>query len=283
MIFSRRLFSALICTSMLVTNAPAFAEAPEIISPRIYRLDCGNLKFDNMAPFADTGEFDNVPREMVGSCVLVGHSEGWLLWDAGLSKAIMEKPLHNEEFGVTLSMNTSIESQLQAIGLTPKDITYLTFSHTHFDHTGQANDFADATWIWQKAEKEFATKNPDTMVVDPATFSKYTSVKETIINGDHDVFGDGTVRLLATPGHTPGHQVLLVTLPSGKWLFSGDLYHQKDSRKKQLIPSFNVNRADTESSMHRIERIAKNYKASLFIQHEKNDIKKLPAFPDYLK
>jgi glyoxylase-like metal-dependent hydrolase (beta-lactamase superfamily II) len=279
----RRLLSALICTSILAAPLAALADAPKPESVRMYRLDCGNLDFDNLAAFSDTGAFDGQPRKLVASCMLIGHPKGWLLWDTGLPKDLVGTEKRDEGFGVTMRLKKSIVDQLKDIDLTPADITYVAFSHAHFDHTGQANDFANATWIWQKAEKAWATQEKPHMTVNPASFSKYKEAKENVIEGDYDVFGDGTVRIISAPGHTPGHQSLLVSFPDQKWLISGDIYHQTDSREKQLVPTFNTNRADTESSMHRIEQLAKNYNAKLYIQHEKNDIAKLPAFPDYLK
>jgi N-acyl homoserine lactone hydrolase len=96
-----------------------------------------------------------------------------------------------------------------------------------------------------------------------STFSEYPRVQKKLLNGDYDVFGDGLVRILSTPGHTPGHQVLLVKLPSkGYVILTGDLYHLRQSRDERLVPVFNTSRAETLASIDRVERLAKNLKAT---------------------
>ena len=105
-----------------------------------------------------------------------------------------------------------------------------------------------------------------------------------MIEGDYDVFGDGAVRILKTPGHTPGHQVLLLELrKSGTVILSGDLYHLRDNRKFRRIPTFNSSRAETLASIDRIERIVKNRKARFVVQHDPVDFAALPKFPAYLE
>ena len=97
---------------------------------------------------------------------------------------------------------------------------------------------------------------------------------------DKDVFGDGTVMILRTPGHTPGHQSLLVRLKEkGPVILSGDLAHFHENYENNGVPSFNYDRAETLASLDRIKQIEKNLKATVIIQHDPRDIDKLPAFP----
>jgi len=104
-----------------------------------------------------------------------------------------------------------------------------------------------------------------------------------MIDGDYDVFGDGTVRILKAPGHTPGHSVLELTLKkAGVVILSGDLYHVHKNRTFQRVPIFNYDRADTLASIDRIERIVKNTKAHFVVQHDPTDLQTLPKFPAYL-
>jgi len=262
--------------ALLLTPWLSQADEPTNAPVRIYVLDGGHIEFDNMAPFADTGEMDGKKGDLSDMCVLVKDPQGWLLWDTG----VQPKKYTGYEFTVT----NTLPSQLAEIGLKPEDINYLAFSHFHSDHTGNANLFAKSTWILQNKEWQWATSQPTPFGVDPTTFSQSDQVKKRIINGDYDVFGDGKVRILFAPGHTPGHQVLLVKLDSGKhWIFAGDLYHQAISRQKKLVPMFNTSRAETLASIDRIEHLAKNLKATLIIQHEAHDLDKLPVFPNYLQ
>jgi glyoxylase-like metal-dependent hydrolase (beta-lactamase superfamily II) len=114
--------------------------------------------------------------------------------------------------------------------------------------------------------------------------SDYKTVKTQMIDGDWDVFGDGLVRILKTPGHTPGHQSLMVKLKdSGTVILSGDLYHTLDNRKYGRVPAINTSRADTLASINRIENLAKTTNARIIIQHSPEDFNSLPKPPAYLK
>src|SRR5204863_7510469 len=97
---------------------------------------------------------------------------------------------------------------------------------------------------------------------------------------DKDVWGDGTVRVIRTPGHSPGHSSLLVRLSSGKnFLLSGDAAHFHENYESDGVPAFNYDRAQTVASLERIKKIAANLKATVIIQHDLRDIGKLPAVP----
>ena len=97
---------------------------------------------------------------------------------------------------------------------------------------------------------------------------------------DKDVFGDSTVMMLNTPGHTPGHHVLLVKLPrTGNVLLSGDLAHFRENYNNNVVTGFNSSRAETLASFDRVKQIAANLKATFVIQHDPRDVDKLPGFP----
>jgi N-acyl homoserine lactone hydrolase len=97
---------------------------------------------------------------------------------------------------------------------------------------------------------------------------------------DKDVFGDGSVIMLYTPGHTPGHHVLLVKLPqTGAVLLSGDLAHFHENYENGGVPLFNTDRAQSVASIDRVKKLAINLKATIIIQHDVRDVGKLPAFP----
>jgi N-acyl homoserine lactone hydrolase len=271
----RPLTAILFLSTFLAPFAHA-ADKPVVTELRVYILDGGEITFSNMAPFSDTGEFDGKLGHLSDMSILVAHPKGWLLWDTG----VQPKKYDGFEF----TRKRTISSQLADIGLKPEDITYLAFSHFHCDHTGNANEFLNSTWILQNKEWQWANSQPTPFGVDPSTFSQCEKVKKQMIDGDCDVFGDGKVKILSVPGHTPGHEALLIKLDSGKnVIFTGDLYHQALSREKKLVPAFNTNRADTLASIDRVDRIAKNLNAKLFIQHEKGNFEILPPFPKYLK
>jgi N-acyl homoserine lactone hydrolase len=109
------------------------------------------------------------------------------------------------------------------------------------------------------------------------------TAKTVLITDDYHVFGDGSVRIIQSPGHTVGHTVLLVHLAdAGPVLLSGDLWHLAESRAHRRVPPFNVDRAQTLASMDKIEAIVRTTGARVVIQHEAADIAALPRFPGYL-
>lgn len=249
---------------------------------RVHVFDCGQMEVSDLGFFSDTGEYDGKKGHIEDPCFLIQHPKGLLLWDAGLGDdLITQGPRVNGAF--TSSVSVSLVSQLQKLGLTPKDIQFMSFSHTHGDHTGNANLFKDATWLWQDRELAHVFSKPTPGGVWPDSVKGSDAAKKTIYHGDHDVFGDGKVKILSTPGHTPGHQCLLVRLSKKPIILGGDLFHLKGNREHKRVPVPNFNRADTLASIDRIERIAKHLKARVIIQHDPEEYASLPKFPDFLE
>ena len=275
----RSIGALLLVVSALIGPAQAAEEVKQV---RLYALDCGRVQLKDMGMFSDTGEYDGKAVVMVDPCWIVRHPKGTLLWDTGLGDKMADNK-GGVDFDLGhMQVDVTLLDQLKTIGLTPDDITYLSLSHTHFDHTGNANEFPGATWILNKAEIAWAETNPSPSV-NLDSFSAYRIAKTEMIDGDYDVFGDGTVRILRTPGHTPGHQSLLVKLKkAGTVIISGDLFHLRDNYRYRRVPPFNVERADTLASIDRIGTILKNTKGRLVVHHDPLDFKALPAFPKYL-
>jgi glyoxylase-like metal-dependent hydrolase (beta-lactamase superfamily II) len=268
----------------------AAADAVEAISSvRLYAFDCGSMDFKDMSFFSDTGEYDGKSASLVDPCFLIRHPKGMLLWDTGLGDALVGRRDAANDAGVSIRVSVRLLDQLRSIGIAPSNVTYVAFSHLHLDHTGNANAFTASTWILNRAELDWALGATTPPVVDLKSFGEYKTVSTRMISGDYDVFHDGTVRILQAPGHTPGHQVLLLKLAkSGAVLLSGDLYHQRSDRPRTggsaaRIMSVNTSRAESLASIDRIETIIKNTHARLVIQHDPEDFKSLPVSPAYLE
>jgi N-acyl homoserine lactone hydrolase len=250
---------------------------------RLYALDCGLIKAKDLGMFSDTGEYDGKTGDLADGCFVIRHPKGVLLWDTGLGDAMAEKKDGVVNGPFQLSVKTTLASQLEQMGLTPADITYMAFSHFHFDHIGNATQFPGATWILNKAELDAANAKPPLFELTPEFRKVLAAAKQKVIMGDEDVFGDGSVRILKAPGHTPGHQSLAVKLQkTGTVILSGDLYHMRANRQFRRVPAFNYDRADTLASIDRVETIVKNTKARFVVQHDAEDFKALPKFPAYL-
>ncbi len=279
---------------ILLTLILAWVAAPlHALEPasgvRMYVLDCGSMTIRDMALFSDTDQYNGQSGSLVDPCFLIQHPKGLLLWDTGLGDALVGHDVPPNADGVALHVERALAEQLRQIGVAPADVTYVAFSHFHVDHTGNANAFASATWILNQAELNWALGTPTPPIVVPDTFSAYRSAHTLMISADHDVFGDGAVRILRTPGHTPGHQVLLVKLPkSGPVLLSGDLYHLRTDRPTAAggagaqVMRVNVSRADTLASMDRVETLLHRLHARLIVQHDPQDYRRLPKSPAYL-
>jgi glyoxylase-like metal-dependent hydrolase (beta-lactamase superfamily II) len=247
----------------------------------LWRLDCGQFEIKQYgAFFSDTFQYPAGPKNIVGSCYLVRHGDRYMLWDTGLSDALVDKPLENAAQRLTL--RRSVIDQLRELKVRPEQIELIGISHWHFDHTGQAGRFPQAKLLIGRGDLEHL-RNRGAGVNDAAVaaMSHWLTGGGQVegVAGDHDVFGDGRVLMLKMPGHTPGHSALLVRLASGPVLLTGDLYHFTEQVANRGVPPFNHDRADTLASMDRFDRMAKNLKAKVIIQHEPSDIAKLPAFP----
>jgi len=264
---------------LLLLAAPVVAGA----QVRLYTLDCGRATATDGGFLSDTGEYDGKPLAVADPCFIVRHPKGILLWDTGLPDKIAETKSGVDDGPAHMEVTATLAGQIKALGLAPADVTYVAFSHMHFDHTGNANLFAASTWILNRAELAWAESKPGPFV-QPESYAAYKGAKTQMIDGDYDVFGDRSVRILKAPGHTPGHQVLMLKLgKSGTVVLSGDLYHLRENRTYRRVPEFNTDRADTLASMDRVERIVKNTKARFVVQHDPRDFAALPRFPAYLE
>ena len=254
------------------------AAAPAQVS--LWRLDCGEFVIKQYgAFFSDTFQYPPGPKNIVGSCYLIRHGARYMLWDTGLTDALIGRDFSNA--AQTLRLRRSLVAQLGQIQVRPEQIEIIGISHWHFDHTGQARHFPQARLLMGRGDVELLRRTPpvdEDSARGLAPWLTGTSPLEPI-DGDRDVFGDGRVVMLDMPGHTPGHYSLLVRLASGPVLLSGDLYHFTEQVENRGVPPFNHDRADTLASMDRYDRIARNLGARTIIQHEPADIAKLPAFP----
>jgi hypothetical protein len=163
----------------------------------MYVFDCATLKDRDPANYGLTRQqVESV--DMSDPCFLIVHPRGTLLWETGLNDAVYDRP---EGGGVKHdTIDKSLKSQLAAVGYQPKDITYLAISHLHGDHSGNANDYAGSTWIAQKAERDYMFSQGLPENIHPNEYAALKNSKTKLITGDYDVFGDGSVMLILTPG-----------------------------------------------------------------------------------
>jgi N-acyl homoserine lactone hydrolase len=267
--FAPSVLAILLPMAMSATDANAGVE-------RLYVLNCGEGvagDISRWSPGVNVGK----PMDFVDSCYLIRHAQGWLLWDTGVSDAIAAMPQGQAPADPRMThwrRPKTLASQLEQIGVKPADIKFLAISHTHPDHIGNVELFASAMLLVQKAEYEWPS---------PLGVGRFKPEHPaTKLEGDHDIFGDGSLIILSTPGHTPGHQSLLVKLPqTGALLLSGDATHFKDNWDNRRVPEGNVDKEKTLASMQRLADVLQKEHAQLWINHDKAQRDGLKLAPDY--
>jgi glyoxylase-like metal-dependent hydrolase (beta-lactamase superfamily II) len=262
--------------------AESIQEKPEI---RMYTFDGGTVQVNALELFSQDSVYRGESKEFADAFYVIQHPKGTLMWDAGLPEALvpMQEPYTSPDGNFTVSRSDSVQNQLARAGLTLEDIDFLALSHTHFDHSGHAARMSNSTWLVQKAEYDFIT-SPEIQKSYPDEYNAIKDIKKLKkIEGDYDVFGDGSVVIKLMPGHTPGHSVLYLDLKDhGPILLTGDLYHLYANRKNRRVPIFNYDVKQTLESMDRFEEFAQQTGAEVYLQHQKEDFEKMPKAPNFL-
>src|SRR6188768_2398649 len=281
----RRMILALLAAGTLSIAVDGAQQKPPFVTfPRIYVFEAGSIKGLDPKLFNFTRE-ELKEVDFVNIAYLIVHPKGTIMFDTGGIPDVAFKPGGGTVTEGIMSATKPLEPQLAAIGYTPSDIRYLVLSHYHSDHTANANDFAGATWIVQKAERDFMFADKPQGIIQPAQYSALKNAKTTVLNNeDLDVFGDGSVVIMSTPGHTQGHQVLFVRLPKrGPVVLAGDLYHYPEERATGRIPTFEFNAEQSAASRKKIEAFIKQNKAELWIEHDIATHAKLPKAPAFVE
>lgn len=261
-------------------ETPAETEVTEAAAPALHVdvLDCGTIAISDLDAFSSAGDYAGQADEFTNTCYLINHPNGRLLWDLGLPSQLVGQPPFTQQI-FTVSVDRSITDQLADLGVAPSELTYVSISHAHFDHIGQADQVQGATWLVNQTEYDYMFPADGSPPADPsltANFALFQGMDKQIISDGHDVFGDGSVVIFQTPGHTPGHSSLQLTLPeTGPVLLTGDLYHRTESRALGRVPRFNTSEENTLASMAAFEARATDLGAKVVIQHEPADIEPL--------
>src|SRR6267142_3154304 len=252
-----------VCANALVSLSASAQGAPEVT---LTRFECGT----NQAPtevnlrFSDTYAYGDLKLQLVFSCYLIKHGNEYMIWDTG----------HPMSAGA-VAPKVSLVDLLGQVNVKPDQIKYVGVSHYHGDHIGQVGSFPKATLLIGKGDWDVLTGPKPPENANPAPFANWIKGESKVepVPLDKDVFGDGSVIMLYTPGHTPGHHSLLVKLPQmGNVLLSGDLMHFRENYDSNGVPAFNTDRAQTLASLDRVKKIAAASKATVIIQHDVRDL-----------
>lgn len=262
-------WSIAISGQLLALASSLAAAQPGAADLGIRRLDCGRIVEPDVRPLPWQKSDIPVP------CYLIRNGNRYLLWDAGTSA----RALGNAH--PTIKLDKTIADQLAQIGVRPEQVEFVGISHYHGDHTGQASKFPKAKLLIGARDLAALKAEPTPGGAAPTHLAPWIDgdAPVTALIEDHDVFGDGRVTVLMTPGHTPGHTALLVKLASRPVMLSGDLWATNEDVLLDEMPDFNTSRAETAASRERFRRLALKHDAMVILQHEVDDIAKLPPFP----
>lgn len=259
---AHRLWLGVLVAAVALAGGRVSGAAPALA---LWRLDCGTF----------------TTRHLTDGCYLIRHGHELMLWDTGLGAELLHRPLRQRN-GSLAVVHRTIASQLAILGLQRRQIDIVALSHVHTDHIGQAASFAHARLIVGRKDWAMLTASPPPAILEPARLRPWIEGRaaKTLVDGDYDVFGDDSVVMLATPGHTPGHHSLLVRLRTfGPVLLTGDLYDSRLQRRRQEPAPHDFDRASALQSFRRFERLAAKLHATVIIQHDAADVGRLPPFP----
>jgi N-acyl homoserine lactone hydrolase len=285
----RVLFACFLLIAVLQAGAAVVAAEPPL---RLYVLDGGVLESDPARYRLKPEEVQTTQLSI--AAFLIVHPKGTLLWDTGAisdetwtpgRRAVAKHLVLSNGADRYVSLAKSLTGQLKEIGYQPSAVTYLALSHYHWDHVANANAFAKSTWLVRKVERDAMFPQPAADPPQPSNFAALLNAKTTLITtDDHDVFGDGTVVIKASTGHTPGHNVLYVKLAkTGGVVLAGDLYHYPEERTLNRLPSTDFDQAQTGRSREVLDGFLKQTGSQLWIQHDlvaHRKLKKAPAYYD---
>ena len=258
------------------------------VAQQLFRLDCGRSLANDESVWTP-GQNVGVSIEFSSTCWLIRHGNEWLLWDTGVPETAFSNPRGWSTLPklIVYHLDRTLTDQLAEIGLKRDDVTRVAISHTHGDHIGNVSLFPNSTILMQRAEYNWihSPDGPNDNVNQLMALARTllgTPKNLQLIDGDTDVFGDGSVILVSTPGHTPGSQSLLVHLKnSGFIILSGDVVHLEENFEKDTVPSLNTDKAASIASMERVRRMIATYNAKFFINHDKAETGKLKLIPTF--
>ncbi|MEO0385494.1 MAG: N-acyl homoserine lactonase AttM [Pseudomonadota bacterium] len=210
---------------------------------------------------------------------LIKHPLGNVVIDGGNAVEVaIDKRAHwgavIDAYDPVMGLSENCVDQLAMVDVSPHNVRYVLQSHLHLDHTGAIGRFPNATHFVQRAEYEYAFA--------PHWFSAGAYIRADfdrpglnwkLLGGEYtdnyDLFGDGVVRMIFTPGHSPGHMSFLVTLPNtGPVLLTIDAAYTLDHWENQALPGLVHSSADAANSVAKLRAIARDTGAMVVTGHD---------------
>lgn len=248
---------------------------------KLFAMTCGRL----VGRLKDMIEGEEGEAVLPIPSFLIEHPKGRVLYDTGMHPQCRTDPAGRlggrvahifgfQHYGAA----DDVKSKLQAIDRDPGKIDYVVNSHLHFDHAGGNELIPNATVVVQKPEWQ-AAQDPETAAkvgFYKADFDHGHPVRQ--VEGEHDLFGDGSIVCLPTYGHTPGHQSLKVSTESGEIVLTGDACYFCRTLKERRLPRFVYDREQMLGSLDRLASLERGG-ARLIFGHDPEFWKTVPQAP----
>jgi N-acyl homoserine lactone hydrolase len=240
---------------------------------RIHAFHCGGEAADMAAfdPFdPDVGTKIDIPYFFY----LVQHERGNVLFDSGAHPSLATDPRARlgdeaDNWEIKMGPEDGVLDHLAKVGLGPGDISHVIHSHLHYDHAGGIEFFPGTPVVVQRDELAFAFDPP---VYQAGLYVKadfdVPGVRWQQVDGEHDVFGDGKLVLFPTPGHSKGHQSLLVRLDSRPVILLADAAYLVEKMRARALPAVVWSPDAMVASWERIEALERDLGAELVATHD---------------
>lgn len=249
------------------------------MSIRMRAMTCGHLSA-KAAPFME-GLEGRITLPIPS--YLIDHPKGRVLFDTGLHPHLRVDPAERlgglaKAFQVDYHQGEDIAARLESIQVDPGDVDFIVNSHLHFDHAGGNGLIPNASLVIQKPEWE-AGSEPDAQKRNGFNPDDYDLGHQVVLaDGEHDLFGDGSVTCVPTYGHTPGHQSLRVKLDSGDVVLTGDACYFRETLESLRLPSFGYDLEQQRESLLRLRKL-QQAGARIFFGHDPEFWKDVPQAP----
>jgi len=264
--------------------------------PKLYAFSSGALTIGkgNLV----NGAPNDPPIQVPVGFYVIRHPKGNVLFDTGNNDRIIKDPSYwGASFTALKPVNTpdvAIDTQLGKIDLKPDDIKYVVASHLHLDHGGNVGKFPNSTIVVQKDEIQNAfwpkagTGGPymigDVLPLRAENKDYPNAVKMLQLEGDLDLFGDGTLMVKRWVGHTPGSQMMTVRLKNtGLIILTGDNVYFRENVEKSLPPNIVLayNPSGILAAYEWIRHVMATEKADFFTAHDPDAFKAMKKAPEF--
>ena len=257
-------------------HVPAMAQTKSGVE-RLYVLDCGLAHAPDQSrwsPGVNVGK----ALDVSDNCYLIKHAQGWMMWDTGIDDAVADMPNGLPPPARASTVWTQADHARCAARRAWRETV------RHQVRRGVAHARRPCPAMSKCSRRPCCwCRKPNTNGPTPTSRrASSRSIRLTKLSGDHDVFGDGSVMIVSTPGHTPGHQSLMVKLPkAGVVILGGDVVHFKENWDNRRVPGMNTDKEQSSASMQRVADLMAQNKAELWINHDmaqSKTMKRPPAF-----